>query len=778
MSKKSNLGIKYYLNINWFWTLLSIYIVVGLYLLLITYSAPFLSIELIEKDGEWIVDDPYYTEWAEKNNLAVGDTILRIDNIDIHQFPFIKFDHSIRSANLLTFKKPDNQIIDIEIHHLDIPQQFYLQLVIPSFYFVITLFLALYLYLNKNKTPSLNILIIFILVVSLAYISSSASGRLNSIGLIVNGLCMLLCLVLLIQFFKSYFTFLKIKLIFLKNIELLYIVPLISIFFSMYCIINPKFLPLRSVSILSLFILLLILALCILIRNYFKYKIPQLKILFIGIIVPFLPFFFFFVLPKLLFQKHILSAETCALFLLLIPCSFIFTQLTERLFDIEYYITRLRYYIGFSFSVTLWILVGLYFITDRLITLDIMVNLFFFVFLSLIALLYVKEKIDYSKRKVLFSTKGDYIHRLYTTIDKIGRTIEIESLLNKFSQEVRLHLEIDCVYILTYDFQKQLFTLSDESANSLISHFVPTLIDNLELGKIQKVDSFYFAFIHQDLHYKRILVLNPSTTIQLKDEELLWLELLILYVNNFMENTKMIEELIEELKQMKQTDDKQLPWFNKLLWLRFEEEKYKLAQELHDTNLQEQLHIAREVDLLIHTKESDDIQINLAKIHKQMLTSLHDLRLYCESLKPPLLNTLGLDAALEKFIKKIEERADFTLIYTFDRLYLEDERLNLVIYRLFQEILNNAIKHSFASTVEIHLKEVPEGFEIIYSDNGVGCDLLKVMQSDSMGIKGMQEKVQIFNGQIQINSQHQEGMSIRIKVIEGSETFDYDAYSR
>lgn len=127
-------------------------------------------------------------------------------------------------------------------------------------------------------------------------------------------------------------------------------------------------------------------------------------------------------------------------------------------------------------------------------------------------------------------------------------------------------------------------------------------MEDIRLGEIRKIDKVYIAFLHQDAHFKRALVLGHNNTIHLKDEELLWLELLLLYVNNFIENTKMVEELLEELKHMKQADDGQLPWLNKLLWLRFEEEKYQLAQELHDTNLQEQLHIAREVDVLVNAK--------------------------------------------------------------------------------------------------------------------------------------------------------------------------------
>ncbi|CAM5291008.1 Histidine kinase OS=Lysinibacillus sphaericus OX=1421 GN=LS41612_02310 PE=4 SV=1 [Lysinibacillus sphaericus] len=354
--------------------------------------------------------------------------------------------------------------------------------------------------------------------------------------------------------------------------------------------------------------------------------------------IPFLPFLFLYAIPLILFNRYILSAEISALFLLLIPFSFIFTQLAERLFDIEYHITRLRYYVIFSLIFTLWFAFGLYWIAGKFLTMTVISGISLFTFLSLVVLFYIKEKVDYRKRKILFSTKGDYIHQLYIAVDRIGKTIKLDELLERFAQEVSLHLELEHVFVLTYDYDTNQFTSMVEGKIPIN----PMLMEDLRLGEIRKLDKVYLAFLHQDAHYKRALVLGHNNSIHLKEEELLWLELLLLYVNNFIENTKMVEELLEELKHMKQADDGQLPWLNKLLWLRFEEEKYQLAQELHDTNLQEQLHIAREIDVLINAKDTVEIQQKLVKIHQQMVTSLHDLRAYCENLKPPLLDTLQL----------------------------------------------------------------------------------------------------------------------------------------
>lgn len=756
-----------------FWPAIILYLIIGLYLNYVNYSAPYIEIEVEKEDGKWLVTRLYYKDWADRQNLSIGDAILTVDKHPIDHLDQLKYKSRILSANDLTILKPNGDLINIHIKHLDIPQQFIYVLIIPACYYLLTLFVAFYLYFKQRNSKLVNLLILFVLSVSLAYVSSGVSGRLDAIGIIVNRSSMLLCLVVLLHFLRNYYSFVKTNWMFTNNIRLFYILPLIAFILGLMGTIYPTANDILSNIVLAMFLILLVTILSILLISYFKYSSPQLKIFLNSLLIPFLPFLFLYAIPKVLFHTYILSSEISSLFLLLIPFSFIFTQLAERLFDIEYHITRLRYYVIFSLIFTVWFTVGLYFIAGQYLTMTAVSGVAFFTFSSLVILFYIKEKVDYRKRKILFSTKGDYIHQLYTAVDKIGKTIKIDELLEKFAYEVSMHLELEDVFVLTYNYDTNEFMTA--AGENITIH--PDTMEEIRLGEIRKVDKVYVAFLHQDARYKRALVLGHNNTIHLKDEELLWLELLLLYVNNFIENTKMVEELLEELKHMKQADDGQLPWLNKLLWMRFEEEKYLLAQELHDTNLQEQLHIAREVDVLVNAKDTTNMQEKLAKIHKQMITSLHELRTYCENLKPPLLDTLGLNAALEKLIRKVQERANFVLIYTIDRLYLEDERMNLMIYRLFQELLNNALKHSYATSVEIHLKEKNDGFEIVYIDDGVGCNVEDIIVAESMGIRGMQERVKAFNGQFYIDSHVNSGMSIRIIVKEGSETHDYDAHS-
>lgn len=756
-----------------FWPAIMLYLVIGIYLNYMNYSGPLLEIGVEKEDGKWGVTQPYYKEWTGWKNISSSDVILRVDDVPMDHLNQVKYKSKIVAANKITIMKPNGEIKDIHINHLDIPNQLYFILLLPACYYLLTLFITIYLHFNQKNIKLTNLLILFMLTVSLAYVSSGVSARLNGIGIIVNRSSMVLVLVILLHFLRDYHSFIKTNWVFTNNINFFYILPVISFLLGCISFFYPASYYFLADIVLVIFFILLITILSILLLSYFKYKSPQLKVLLSSIMIPFLPFLFLYALPNIFFDTYILSGEVSSLFLLLIPFSFIFTQVAERLFDIEYHITRLRYYGIFSLIYTVWFIVGLYCIAGKYLTIPVISGVSLFTFTSLVVLFYIKEKVDYRKRKILFSTKGDYIHQLYTAVDRIGKTIKIDELLEKFAQEVSLHLELENVFVLTYNYDTNQFTSTVEGMLSIN----PALIEDIKLGEIRRIDKVYLAFLHQDAHYKRALVLEHKNSIHLKDEELLWLELLLLYVNNFIENTKMVEELLEELRHMRQADDSQLPWLSKLLWLRFEEEKYQLAQELHDTNLQEQLHIAREVDVLVNAKDTTDIQQKLSKIHQQMITSLHDLRAYCENLKPPLLDTLGLNAALEKLIRKVIERASFELIYTIDRLYLEDERMNLMIYRLFQELLNNALKHSYATTVEIRLQEMDDGFEIIYKDDGVGCSVDDIIVGESMGIQGMQERVKAFNGQFYIDSQVNEGMLIRITVKEGSDTLDYDAYS-
>ncbi|KOY80564.1 hypothetical protein [Lysinibacillus macroides] len=191
-------------NKQWFWLAISLYLVLGIYLLNVTYSEPVLSMKVQKKDGQWILTEPYYKGWAEKHHIKTGDIILEVNGVKVDYIDDLKYEPVIRTARELAIKKPDGDIITLKVSLFDIPQQFYYVLVVPFCYFLLTLSITLYLYYKQKNTILINLLILFILTISLAYVSSGAASRLNVVGIIINRSSMLLCLAILIHFLKIY----------------------------------------------------------------------------------------------------------------------------------------------------------------------------------------------------------------------------------------------------------------------------------------------------------------------------------------------------------------------------------------------------------------------------------------------------------------------------------------------------------------------------------------------------------------------------------------------
>lgn len=756
-----------------YYLLLLTYILSGIYVFSIVLNTPLIDISLNQVNSNYVIQDMTYSKWAQKHDVNEGDIILQINGIPIHQFTQIEYDPYIRAAETILIKSGDENIREVPIQYKDLPEQWIMQVVIPSLYFILSIITVLYLYIKKQNIPSIRLLIAFNLAVSLAYISSGASARMDMLGVFVNSGCLLLSLVLLLHFIKHYLHFWNIPNKLLSNIKYLYILPFVAIFIRCCRFIYPPFAGTDSFIILILLSVLVIYTLSIFAVIYGKSRLLQLKSLFIGLIIPFTPFILLFLLPEILLGKYILSAEICTVFFLLLPFNVIFFHLTERLYDFTYHITRIRYYLIIAMFFSVWIASGLYLFIDLKISEVILT--FLFITLSLIILLYIKENFDFHGRKILFSSKGNYIHQLYQTIQKLGTVYSINELLTVLSQEISNHLEIDNIYIVIYDFKNKEFSKNDHLAHSIDDRnllLLPT-------GTVVKNKQFYLATIHEDVNFKRFLFIDHNKNIRLKPEELLWIELSLAYTSIFIENTKIIEELIAELNLLKQEHINEPSWMKKLLWFKIENEKFILAQDLHDTILQENISIARQLDKLIYdTTQQHAKPEHLADIHYQMLHSIQQLRLYCETLKPPLLFQMGLNTALERLFEKIQSQAHFTLDTTIDRMYLENDQAILSIYRIIQELLNNAIKHSEASLVTISVFESVQGIEIIYQDNGVGCDISMLDQSETLGVYGIKERVHALNGEVLIKSNKNKGFSMKLFIKESENSNDFNFNNR
>lgn len=197
-----------------------------------------------------------------------------------------------------------------------------------------------------------------------------------------------------------------------------------------------------------------------------------------------------------------------------------------------------------------------------------------------------------------------------------------------------------------------------------------------------------------------------------------------------------------------------------------DDERQRIASELHDSL--GQLLSAASMNLESIKKESN----NLSPVYqKKYLTSLSlinnaiiETREISHDLMPQSLEDFGLILSLEGMLEKVEQAAPFSINFTHFRIPEKlPKNLNINLYRITQEALNNIIKHANASEVVIQM--IKHRGSIIFSieDNGKGFDVNK-LQQDGHGVTNIKNRVTSLGGNINILSSKDSGTTISIEI--------------
>ncbi len=182
-----------------------------------------------------------------------------------------------------------------------------------------------------------------------------------------------------------------------------------------------------------------------------------------------------------------------------------------------------------------------------------------------------------------------------------------------------------------------------------------------------------------------------------------------------------------------------------------EEERAKLSRELHDevgqaiTALQLNLHALRDSEYGKHAnKLLDDCNNIIGRIVQQVRVITLDLR-------PPMLDDLGLDAALRWHLRRQAERAGLDLRYHFDATIRRlPKPVEIAAYRLAQEGLTNIVRHAEASTVEVRVWQENNQLFIRICDDGRGITGNDAASEPSLGLRGLSERANLAGGTLSV----------------------------
>lgn len=196
-------------------------------------------------------------------------------------------------------------------------------------------------------------------------------------------------------------------------------------------------------------------------------------------------------------------------------------------------------------------------------------------------------------------------------------------------------------------------------------------------------------------------------------------------------------------------------------------ERNRLASELHDSVTQGLygmlLHAEASKGLMNAGKTERAIEY-LDEIRTAGKEALAEMRLLIFELRPPVLEQEGLAAALEMRLYAVEKRAGLKV----DVQTALDGRLPLDVedglYRVAQEVLNNALKHAQAEHVSLKLSEEGGLVRLEINDDGRGFDLDEARKSGGMGLSMLEERVEKMNGSLQMESQLGQGTRTLVEV--------------
>jgi signal transduction histidine kinase len=195
------------------------------------------------------------------------------------------------------------------------------------------------------------------------------------------------------------------------------------------------------------------------------------------------------------------------------------------------------------------------------------------------------------------------------------------------------------------------------------------------------------------------------------------------------------------------------------------EERQRLARDLHDSVSQSLYGLVLAADIskkLLKLKEFGTLDDTLKDIETFALQSLREMRLMLFELRPISFESEGLAGALELRLNTVERRAGLMTSLDIIGGELLESPLDLEIYRLATEALNNALKHANASQihVSIHVDEDANQCELKVIDNGSGFDL-DTKRSGGIGLISMNERASRVGGQVILESQEGKGTMVR-----------------
>ncbi len=201
-----------------------------------------------------------------------------------------------------------------------------------------------------------------------------------------------------------------------------------------------------------------------------------------------------------------------------------------------------------------------------------------------------------------------------------------------------------------------------------------------------------------------------------------------------------------------------------------EEEQKRLAREIHDQTIQELIELNYYFD---PQRRRAAGPLDKEHVRSRLISVIDGLRDICIQLRPVALDDLGLILALQEYVGKAAKQSGIKLIAdlpSFDEgLEIElPENITTCLYRVTQEAVNNIVRHANATKMSVSLHTDRQCVQLTIVDDGVGFDVPErlgaLTKLGHFGLAGMQERINLLDGELIIQSKLDEGTKVKVSL--------------
>ena len=251
-----------------------------------------------------------------------------------------------------------------------------------------------------------------------------------------------------------------------------------------------------------------------------------------------------------------------------------------------------------------------------------------------------------------------------------------------------------------------------------------------------------------------------------KHGDQLWGHLNVSLLRNGDGESPLVFALVEDITERKRSEEALSSMSLKLIEAH-EQERNRIGRELHDDIAQRLALVAVQLDQVQQDipDSGSELGRRIGDLRNQTTDIANDVQLLSHELHSSKLEYLGIIEAAKNFCREFGERQRVEIDFqSYDMPAALPTGLSLPLFRVLQEALRNAAKHSGVKNFEVKLWGSAEDIQLTVSDLGIGFDSEATTKGSGLGLTSMQERLRLVGGELSINSKPKRGTTIHARV--------------